>query len=182
MSGWWRRNAVALVLLAPALAGLWWVEGTHTRESWWVSQPHLAVGPGAGGWAEIAGTQIRLTGLERVELFESEWEDPWTPPAGYALWRAVVDWRTDLEETRYCTVELVDDQGRTFGVPDQAPAIPGVFAFGDLACGAPDPDTAMRHEVLYVLPEDAEPAALIVWTARTDELGLGPHYFRLPAP
>lgn len=182
MSGWWRRNAIALALLLPALGGLWWVEGGDARESWWKGQPHLAVGPGAGGWAQIDGTLMRLTDLERVEVLEPEFEEPWTAPTGYVLWRAVLDWRTELDEVRYCTAQLVDDAGRTFGVPDRVPRIPEVFAFSDVACGAPDPGVPMRHEIFYVLPEGAEPVAMKVWTFRTDELGLGPHYFRLPAP
>ena len=59
--GWWRRNAVALVLLVPALAGVWWVEGGYARDTWWVSQPHLAVAPGAQGAG--LGAALLLDGL-----------------------------------------------------------------------------------------------------------------------
>lgn len=173
-----RRVALA-ALVVPALAVAGWTVSGPERSRWWVTEPHRAVGPDEEGWARIDGTAVRLTALAPVEELVDEYSgEPWQPPAGYDLWRVEVDVRSDLTETRYCEVRMLDDRGRIFTVPDLVPDIPGAAVVSSLSCGAAEEDTP--YDAWFVLPEDSAPARLDVYSTRGDELALGPDFFALP--
>lgn len=176
-----RARRIAIAALVPALAVAGWTVGGEDRHRWWVAEPHRAVPPDDDGWARIDGTAVRVTALEPVEEVLDEFSgEPWQPPAGYDVWRVEVDVRSDLSETRYCDVRMLDDEGRIFTVPDRVPDLPGAVAVTSLPCGAAVEGEEPPYEAWFVLPEGSAPARLDLFSTRTDELALGPDFFAVP--
>lgn len=192
---WVGRHRVSLAVLVPVVLAFLWVASDEARAGWWRVENHLPVQPGPLGWAVIEDTGLSLESFERLRVLQED-DESFHPPAGYAVWRAVVASRSDYPDTRYCDVGVVDDRGRTFTAP--LIGVPG-YSDSTVGCGArPDPEDlgedppaegepfprpgSIVTEVLFLLPEDAEPVEVRVWTEFRDDAGFGARYAALPVP
>lgn len=193
---WARRQRVPLAVLGPVLLVFLWFGTEDARADWWRVENHVAVAPGAQGWAVIGDTALRLESFERLRVLQQDLEEEFHPPPGYTLWRAEVAARSDFPEPRYCDVTVVDAHGRTFSSP--ALGVPG-YNTSDVSCGErPDPEDLFEEppapgepeprpgqnsgEVLFLLPADADPVEVRVSTWLRDAAGFGPRYAALPVP
>ncbi|WP_182113513.1 hypothetical protein [Actinotalea sp. JY-7876] len=192
-----RRHAVPLALLVPALAAFTWTASSDARAGWWLVENHVPVRAGADGWARMPDVVLRLTEVERVRVLTTDFDGPWSPPPGYALWRVGVEARSDLAEPRYCDFRVVDERGRSFSAPEGPAAVPGTYST-TLDCGggvteeivavpgedeeeqAPRPGQYV-NEAYVLLPTQARPVEVRVFTTSRDG-GFGPAYAALPVP
>lgn len=179
---WWPRNRVALALLVPALAGVWWSTGDVLRDGWLAEHPRVDVRPAGDGWATIEQTSVRLASLTRVDELEPEpGGEPWRPPRGYTAWSLVLDVRSTAEDALSCEAHLADRQGRLFGVPDRVPQLPG-YVPSTFACGLPPEREEAGAQALFVLPSGIDPVEVRVTSGWTGGSALGPRALVLPVP
>ena len=179
---WWRSNRLALVLLVPALAAMWWTVGDALRDGWLADQPRVAVRPGAGGWTTAEETSVRVVGLtEVVGIDDALGGEPWQAPPGYAAWRLVLDVRSTATDAALCEVHLADHDGRLFGVPDRVPEMPE-YVPTTFSCGLPGEGQGSRVETVFVVPSGVDPVEVRVTSDWTGGSALGPRVLVLPVP
>lgn len=168
-----RRTTGLLLTGVLALGALGWQVSEYARESWWSSQPHVALPAGA----QLHGFTITSAQVSPVGTVET-WEGPWPVPDGFRLWSVAVAVETEQAEIYAVTVYLEDEQGRLFEAASNTPW--GVHGYDDmLKVSTPDegddPLPPVQH-LLVLTPADALPAAVRIEGPYT----LNPEFFRIP--
>lgn len=146
-------STVSILALVVSLAGWGWLATTNARDGWWSLGQHVAVEPADDGWASVDTLSVRLTGTEVVDSV-----DDTEPPAGFRFLVLDLEVRsTEIENSRSCTIEVMDNEGRLFLAGQEVPyADPYV---SDLICGTSDPGedpVPGDQSTLVLVPADAE--------------------------
>lgn len=172
-----RSLAVAFtgVALAAAIGLTVWIVADDARRGYLETEPRVAVEPDAGGWATIGESSVRLAAFAPERSVTTDDGETWLAPDGYTAWRLEIEVESTMDELDSCTPRVVDAAGRTF-----TPIDPDAVGYPDLNiatldCGLQDDP---RLEVLFVLPDDAEPARVEL----VDAVGWGfsPAFYRFP--
>jgi len=131
-TGWWRANRWWLLALPFAVAVLLGASAYNVKHYWYDGGLHDRLASAdAGDYAtatdhyedaigETSRTyRVRLASIDETATYPRP-DGPAPPPKGTTAWRVWLDWEADPSQTlRYCTVSLVDDQGRRYDT-DQA--------------------------------------------------------------
>lgn len=147
--------ALTAVALAATVGAAAWVAAEDARDGYLVTEPRVAVEPGADGWATIGESSVRLVSFSRERVVTGEYGDPWTPPEGYGAWRLVIDVESTRDDVVSCAPRVVDAAGRLFTPIDRDVVELPEWNATELDCGMQDDP---RLETLFVMPDDAEPA------------------------
>lgn len=169
-----RTRTLALVLAGVlALAALGWQTSEFARESWWSSQPHVALDAGQ----DLQGFTITSAEVSRLETVQT-WEGSWPVPDGFQLWAVSLAVQTQQDEVSSVVVFLEDESGRVFEAAENTPW--GVDGYEDMlrvaTPGADDDPLPPVQQLLVLTPDDAVPVAVRV----EGEYSLNPEFFRLP--
>lgn len=167
--------AVIGLLLGLAVWGFFATE--DARESWWELGEHVAVTPDEAGWASVDTLQVRLASVDPEVRVEPGYE----APAGFRYLELTFEVSSsEIEQSRSCTVEVLDGEGRLFLAGREVPGL-GDGYVSELSCGTSDPAenrVPASQAMLVLLPDDAEPVAV-----RVDSREFPPATFvELPLP
>lgn len=152
-------STTAVVGLVVSLAGWGWFASENAREGWWAFGQHVAVEPDSQGWATVDTVSVRLTGVTEASEIDGE-----APPSGFEY--LVLDFdvvATETEESRTCTVEVLDSRHRLFISGSEVPSADPFVS--ELLCGTSDPaedPVPEAQSTLVLVPVDAEPVSVRV--------------------
>lgn len=167
------RTPALLLAGLLALAALGWQVSEHARESWWPSQPHVALAAGA----DLQGFTVSSVQLSRVDSVPT-WEGPWRAPDGFQLWSVSLAVQTQQDEIFAATAYVEDDQGRVFAAGANTPwDADGYESMLQVAAPAPgDEPLPPVQQLLVLTPADAVPVAVRV----EGDYSTNPEFFRIP--
>lgn len=166
--GWWRRNAVALVLVVALAAATVWIVSAREWHDYFGYRPTQAIAADPQGIATVDDVTYRLVGVERVRpdelphdtaalvvTIEIEPEEGSPPPEG-------------------CVVDLRERGGsageRTWGDADSAPT--RVPLRDDTTSYCPlDATEGYTLQVPFIVPIDADGTLAVLL-----DVGLAPRY------
>ena len=190
--GWWRENRLWLPVLPFALAALLLASSYNVKDFWYVGGLHDRIGSAEQGdfvsatddYEDKRGAtsrtfRVRLTGVEKTDVYPSEDEDeePSPPPDGLDAVVAHLDWEAEPDQVlRFCVVSLVDDEGRrydtdtptTYGhcTPEDHPGPEYPFTEDDPRGVAPDGlerPPAWSTSPVFLVPEGRRITQVLVW-------------------
>lgn len=134
---WWRENRWWLLALPVAVIVLGAGSAYNVKHWWYDGGLHHEIAAGGPG-AFVSATdpyrdplgatsrtfRVRLASVEETASFPHDSaDDTAVPHEGLTAWRVSLDWEADPDQVlRFCTVSLLDDQGRRYDTDDQTDA------------------------------------------------------------
>lgn len=175
---WSVRTRLVLAVLLLSCLGLGAWQTTHyARTWWWPTNPHVSVGPGDDGFAQIGDLRASIRDIGTLDHAFAEHDQP---PAGFVVWFIAlevepVDADTDIG---WCAALVEDSEGMIHHVGNEVPFVPDYSSVAHCALPGPDdfwdpPDPVQR--LLVLLPDGHEPRFV-----RLESSGLMPEFLELP--
>lgn len=158
---WWRRNLWGLVAVLPLLAFAVVLRWDDIYWRYWRSQAHVPLVAAQQQWVGFSGAEMRLVEFGPATGLVASGGKPFEPPAGVKAWRAVIEFKVpDQERLAGCSISLEDTRARTYSMaPNELSRARGLGFETCTASGDAD-STNYRSTVYFVMPSDAEPAAV----------------------
>jgi hypothetical protein len=131
-TGWWRENRWWLPALPFAAAALVAASAYNVKDYWYDGGLHQELGSARAGqfvtatdhYEDALGKtsrtfRVRLASVQKTDRYPYA-DQPGPPPAGTTAWQVDLDWAADPDQAlRFCTVSLVDDEGRRYDTDDE---------------------------------------------------------------
>lgn len=170
MRGWLRRNRWGLVALPLTLALIGAPEADDLINRYYARRFVSAIEVSSGTTGTYGKGRVRLEAVTPVEA--TDYDDKPVAFAGYRFWKA--DLAFDLDEPQAlgaCTISLEDQRGWRF---DAGPHELTQTKLRSGSCYDLDDKLAFSSEIYFLLPADAQPAAI-----RIELPTLQPRFLRL---